>query len=164
MSQRKILVTNALPYANGDIHLGHIMEAIQTDIWVRLQQMRGHQCIYVCADDAHGTAIMLNAESQGITPEELIDRVNREHRRDYDGFLIGFDNFYTTHSEENRELSESIYLALERNGHIARRKIRQLFDPEKNLFLADRYVIGACPPLRGRGTIRRQLRGLRLDP
>ena len=145
MSQRKILVTNALPYANGDIHLGHIMEAIQTDIWVRLQQMRGHQCIYVCADDAHGTAIMLSAESQGITPEELIDRVNREHRRDYDGFLIGFDNFYTTHSEENRELSESIYLALERNGHIARRKIRQLFDPEKNLFLADRYVIGACP-------------------
>ncbi len=145
MSQRKILVTGALPYANGDIHLGHIMEAIQTDIWVRLQKMRGHQCIYVCADDAHGTAIMLSAESQGITPEELIDRVNREHRRDYDGFLIGFDNFYTTHSEENRELSESIYLALERNGHIARRNIHQLFDPEKNLFLADRYITGACP-------------------
>ena len=145
MSQRKILVSSALPYANGDIHLGHVMEAIQTDIWVRLQKMRGHQCIYVCADDAHGTAIMLSAESQGITPEELIERVNREHRRDYDGFLIGFDNFYTTHSEENRKLSESIYLALERNGHIARRKIRQSFDPEKNLFLADRYVIGACP-------------------
>ncbi|MYC59552.1 MAG: methionine--tRNA ligase, partial [Gammaproteobacteria bacterium] len=145
MKQRKILVTGALPYANGDIHLGHVMEAIQTDIWVRLQKMRGHQCIYVCADDAHGTAIMLSAESQGITPEELIDRVNREHRRDYDGFLIGFDNFYTTHSEENRELSESIYLALERNGHIARRTIRQLFDPEKNLFLADRYITGACP-------------------
>jgi len=145
VSQRKILVTGALPYANGDIHLGHIMEAIQTDIWVRLQKMRGHQCIYVCADDAHGTAIMLSAESQGITPEELIDRVNREHRRDYDGFLIGFDNFYTTHSEENRELSESIYLALESNGHIARRNIRQLFDPEKNLFLADRYITGACP-------------------
>ncbi|MXX07546.1 MAG: methionine--tRNA ligase [Gammaproteobacteria bacterium] len=145
MKQRKILVTGALPYANGDIHLGHVMEAIQTDIWVRLQKMRGHKCIYVCADDAHGTAIMLSAESQGITPEELIDRVNREHRRDYDGFLIGFDNFYTTHSEENRELSESIYLALERNGHIARRTIRQLFDPEKNLFLADRYITGACP-------------------
>ena len=145
MSQRKILVTGALPYANGDIHLGHIMEAIQTDIWVRLQKMRGHKCIYVCADDAHGTAIMLSAESQGITPEELIDRVNREHRRDYDGFMIGFDNFYTTHSEENRELSESIYLALERNGHIARRSICQLFDPEKNLFLADRYITGACP-------------------
>lgn len=145
MRQRKILVSSALPYANGDIHLGHVMEAIQTDIWVRLQKMRGHQCIYVCADDAHGTAIMLSAESQDITPEELIDRVNREHRRDYDGFLIGFDNFYTTHSEENRELSESIYLALERNGHIARRNIRQLFDPEKNLFLADRYITGACP-------------------
>ncbi|MYA37549.1 MAG: methionine--tRNA ligase [Gammaproteobacteria bacterium] len=145
MKQRKILVTGALPYANGDIHLGHVMEAIQTDIWVRLQKMRGHKCIYVCADDAHGTAIMLSAESQGITPEELIDRVNREHRRDYDGFLIGFDNFYTTHSEENRELSESIYLTLERNGHIARRTIRQLFDPEKNLFLADRYITGACP-------------------
>ncbi len=151
MSQRKILVTGALPYANGDIHLGHIMEAIQTDIWVRLQKMRGHQCIYVCADDAHGTAIMLSAESQGITPEELIERVNREHRRDYDGFLIGFDNFYTTHSEENRELSESIYLALERNGHIARRNIRQLFDPEKNLFLADRYITGACPRCKAEG-------------
>ena len=145
MRQRKILVSSALPYANGDIHLGHVMEAIQTDIWVRLQKMRGHQCIYVCADDAHGTAIMLSAESQDITPEELIDRVNREHRRDYDGFQIGFDNFYTTHSEENRELSETIYLALERNGHIARRNIRQLFDPEKNLFLADRYITGACP-------------------
>ncbi|MDE0508218.1 MAG: methionine--tRNA ligase [Gammaproteobacteria bacterium] len=151
MKQRKILVTGALPYANGDIHLGHVMEAIQTDIWVRLQKMRGHQCIYVCADDAHGTAIMLSAESQGITPEELIDRVNREHRRDYVGFLIGFDNFYTTHSEENRELSESIYLALERNGHIARRNIRQLFDPEKNLFLADRYITGACPRCNAEG-------------
>ena len=151
MNQRKILVSNALPYANGDIHLGHIMEAIQTDIWVRLQKMRGHQCIYVCADDAHGTAIMLSAESQGISPEELIERVNREHQRDYDGFLIGFDNFYTTHSEENRELAESIYLALEANGHIARRNIRQLFDPEKNLFLADRYITGACPRCKAEG-------------
>ena len=151
MNQRKILVTSALPYANGDIHLGHIMEAIQTDIWVRLQKMRGHQCIFVCADDAHGTAIMLSAEARGITPEALIDRVNREHRRDYDGFLIGFDNFHTTHSEENRELSESIYLALERNGHIARRNIRQLYDPEKKLFLADRYVTGACPRCKAEG-------------
>ncbi len=151
MSKRKILVTNALPYANGDIHLGHVMEAIQTDIWVRLQKMRGHQCIYVCADDAHGTAIMLSAESQGITPEEHIDQVKREHERDYDGFLIGFDNFHTTHSEENRELSETIYLALERNGHIARRNIRQLFDPEKNLFLADRYITGACPRCKAEG-------------
>lgn len=151
MSQRRILVTSALPYANGDIHLGHIMEAIQTDIWVRLQKMRGHQCIYVCADDAHGTAIMLSAESEGITPEALIDRVKREHERDYNGFLIGFDNFYTTHSKENRELSESIYLALERSGHIARRNIRQLFDPEKNLFLADRYITGACPRCKAEG-------------
>lgn len=151
MSQRKILVTNALPYANGDIHLGHVMEAIQTDIWVRLQKMRGHQCIYVCADDAHGTAIMLSAESQGITPEALIDQVKLEHQRDYDGFLIGFDNFHTTHSEENREFSEAIYLALERNGHIARRNIRQLFDPEKNLFLADRYITGACPRCKAEG-------------
>ncbi len=145
MKQRKILVTSALPYANGDIHLGHVMEAIQADIWVRLQKMRGHQCIYVCADDAHGTAIMLGAESQGITAEELIDRVNREHRRDYEGFLVGFDNFHTTHSAENRQLCESIYLALEGNGHIARRKVRQLFDPEKQLFLADRYITGTCP-------------------
>ncbi len=151
MSQRKILVTSALPYANGDVHLGHIMEAIQTDVWVRLQKMRGHQCIYVCADDAHGTAIMLSAEDQGISPEALIERVNGEHRRDYAGFLIGFDNFHTTHSEENRELSESIYLALERNGHIARRKIRQLFDPEKKLFLADRYIVGSCPRCRAKG-------------
>ena len=151
MSQRKILVTSALPYANGDIHLGHIMETIQADIWVRLQKMRGHQCIYVCADDAHGTAIMLSAESQGITPEELIDRVKREHQRDYGGFLIDFDNFHSTHSAENRELSESIYLALERNGHIARRNIRQLFDPEKQLFLADRYITGACPRCKAEG-------------
>ena len=145
MSQRKILVTGALPYANGNIHLGHVMEAIQADIWVRLQKMRGHQCIYVCADDAHGTAIMLSAESEGVAPEQLIDRVKREHRRDYDGFLIGFDNYHTTHSEENRELSASIFRTLERNGHIARRSIRQMFDPEKKLFLADRYVIGTCP-------------------
>jgi len=145
VSQRKILVTSALPYANGDIHLGHIMEAIQTDIWVRLQKMRGHHCIYVCADDAHGTAIMLSAQSQGISPEELIDRVKHGHERDYAGFLIGFDNFHSTHSEENRELAESIYLALEANGHIARRNIRQLFDPEKKLFLADRYITGTCP-------------------
>ena len=145
LSQRKILVTSALPYANGGIHLGHIMEAIQADIWVRLQKMRGHQCIYVCADDAHGTAIMLSARSQGISPEELIDRVQREHERDYAGFRIGFDNFHSTHSAENRELAESIYLALEANGHIARRNIRQLFDPEKKLFLADRYITGTCP-------------------
>ncbi|MBT3529372.1 MAG: methionine--tRNA ligase [Gammaproteobacteria bacterium] len=145
MKKRKILVTQALPYANGGIHLGHLMEAIQTDIWVRLQKLRGHDCIFVCADDAHGTAIMLSAESQGISSEQLIAKVNEEHQRDYAAFSIGFDNFYSTHSNENRELSESIYKALDANGHIDRRKIKQLFDPEKNLFLADRYIKGACP-------------------
>tara|TARA_B100001057_G_scaffold80165_1_gene75359 strand:+ start:14885 stop:16912 length:2028 start_codon:yes stop_codon:yes gene_type:complete len=145
VNKRKILVTSALPYANGDIHLGHLMEAIQTDIWVRLQKLQGHDCIWVCADDAHGTAIMLSAETQDITPEELIDRVNRQHQQDFADFLIGFDNFYTTHSEENRVFSESMYQTMDANGHIQRRSIRQLFDPEKNLFLADRYIVGTCP-------------------
>ena len=145
MNKRKILVTSALPYANGDIHLGHLMEAIQTDIWVRLQKLQGHDCIWVCADDAHGTAIMLSAQTQDITPEELIDRINRQHQQDFADFLIGFDNFYTTHSEENRIFSESMYLAMEANGHIHRRSIKQLFDPDKNLFLADRYIVGTCP-------------------
>lgn len=145
MNPRKILVTSALPYANGDIHLGHMLEAVQTDIWVRLQKMRGHDCVYVCADDAHGTAIMLSAESQGITPQQLIDKVNAAHQADYAGFSIGFDNFHSTHSPENQARSESIYQALDANGHIARRSITQLFDPEKQLFLADRYVKGSCP-------------------
>ncbi|MDD9896850.1 MAG: methionine--tRNA ligase [Gammaproteobacteria bacterium] len=145
MEQRKILVTSALPYANGDIHLGHLMEVIQTDIWVRLQKLQGHDCVYVCADDAHGTAIMLSAEAEGITPQQLIDRVNEQHQRDFADFLIDFDNFCSTHSEENRILSESIYKAINANGHIARRNIKQLFDPEKELFLADRYITGTCP-------------------
>lgn len=145
MNKRKILVTSALPYANGDIHLGHLMEVIQTDIWVRLQKLLGHDCIYVCADDAHGTAIMLSAEAQGITPQQLIDRVNAQHQQDFADFLIDFDNYYSTHSEENRLLSESIYKAMDANGHIERRSIRQMFDPEKNLFLADRYIVGTCP-------------------
>jgi len=145
VEQRKILVTSALPYANGDIHLGHLMEVIQTDIWVRLQKLQGHDCVYVCADDAHGTAIMLSAEAEGITPQQLIDRVNEQHQRDFADFLIDFDNFYSTHSEENRILSESIYKAIDANGHIARRNIKQLFDPEKELFLADRYITGTCP-------------------
>ncbi|MEC8430941.1 MAG: methionine--tRNA ligase [Pseudomonadota bacterium] len=145
MNKRKILVTSALPYANGDIHLGHLMEAIQTDIWVRLQKLQGYDCIWVCADDAHGTAIMLSAETQDITPEELIDRINQQHQQDFADFLIGFDNFYTTHSEENRIFSESMYLAMEANGHIHRRSIKQMFDPDKNLFLADRYIVGTCP-------------------
>ena len=145
MNPRKILVTSALPYANGELHLGHILEAVQTDIWVRLQKMRGNDCVYVCADDAHGTAIMLSAQSQGISPEQLIDAVKASHEADYAGFAIGFDNFHSTHSPENRARSESIFQALESNGHIARRSITQLFDPEKELFLADRYVKGSCP-------------------
>ena len=110
------------------------MEAIQTDIWVRLQKLRGHDCVWVCADDAHGTAIMLSAEAQGISPQQLIDHVNQQHQKDFAEFLIGYDNFYTTHSEENRHFSESMYKAMDANGHIKRRAIKQLFDPEKNLF------------------------------
>ena len=145
MAKRKILVTSALPYANAAIHLGHLMEVIQTDIWVRLQKMRGHDCIYVCADDAHGTAIMLSAEAQGITPEQHIDLINASHQQDFAGFHIGFDNYYTTHSDENREFSELIFARLDANGHISRRKISQLFDPEKQMFLADRFIKGSCP-------------------
>jgi len=148
VSKRKILVTSALPYANGPIHLGHVLEAVQTDIWVRFQKLRGVDCVYVCADDAHGTAIMLRAEDEGITPEQLIDRVRSEHKADYDGFLIGFDNYHSTHSPENRQYSESIYTALRANNRINVRTIKQLFDPEKELFLADRFVKGCCPKCR----------------
>lgn len=143
--RRKILVTSALPYANGSIHLGHLVEYIQTDIWVRFQKMRGHDCTYVCADDAHGTAIMLKAEQLGVTPEQQIANVQAEHEKDFAEFLVNFDNFHSTHSDENRELSEMIYGRLKANGHIASRKITQAFDPEKELFLADRYVKGTCP-------------------
>ena len=142
---RKILVTSALPYANGSLHLGHLLEQVQTDIWVRFQKSRGHQCIYICADDAHGTAIMLTAEKLGITPQQQIDEIKQEHLRDSIGFLIGFDNFHTTHSEENRVWCETIYERLKRNGHIATRTITQAFDPEKELFLADRFIKGTCP-------------------
>lgn len=144
-TQRKILVTSALPYANGPIHLGHLLEYIQTDIWSRFQNSRGHLCTYVCADDAHGTAIMLRAEQEGITPVELIDRVRVEHHEDFKGFQIHFDNYYSTHSDENRHFSELIYTRLRDAGHIARREIEQMFDPEKGLFLADRFIIGTCP-------------------
>jgi len=144
-SQRRILVTSALPYANGPIHLGHILEAVQTDIWVRFQQLKGEDCVYVCADDTHGTAIMLRAESEGITPEALIARVQAEHERDYAGFNIGFAQFHSTHSPENERLSQDLYRQLRANGHISRRRITQLFDPEKNLFLADRFIKGKCP-------------------
>lgn len=143
--RRKILVTSALPYANGSIHLGHLVEYIQTDIWVRFQKMRGHDCTYVCADDAHGTAIMLKAEQLGLTPEQQIANVKAEHERDFAEFLVNFDNYHSTHSEENRELSNYIYGKLKANGHIASRKITQAYDPEKELFLADRYIKGTCP-------------------
>lgn len=146
MSQaRKILVTSALPYANGSIHLGHMLEYIQTDMWVRFQKMRGHQCIYVCADDAHGSAIMLRAKEEGISSEQLIENVHAEHSADFADFLVDFDNFYTTHSEENRELVEQIYLRLKAAGHIATRNVSQYFDPEKGMFLADRFIKGTCP-------------------
>ena len=144
-STRKILVTSALPYANGSIHLGHLLEYIQTDIWVRFQKLRGHQCTYVCADDAHGTAIMLRAEKEGRSPEEQIAAVKAEHEADFAGFQIGFDNFHSTHSEENRHFSEQIYKACRDKGHIAVRSITQLFDPVKEIFLADRYIKGECP-------------------
>ncbi len=140
-----MLVTSALPYANGPIHLGHLVEYIQTDIWVRFQKMRGHQCHYVCADDAHGTPIMLKADAEGISPQQLIDRVHKEHSRDFANFLVEFDNFYTTHSEENREFSELIYQRLNEAGHITRKTIKQFYDPEKGMYLPDRFVKGTCP-------------------
>lgn len=142
---RKILVTSALPYANGSIHLGHMLEYIQTDMWVRFQKHRGNQCIYVCADDAHGSAIMLRAEKEGITPEQLIANVQAEHSADFADFLVNFDNFHSTHSEENRELSSLIYTRLRDAGHIATRSVTQYFDPEKKMFLADRFIKGTCP-------------------
>ena len=147
MSQeyRTILVTSALPYANGPIHLGHLVEYIQTDIWVRFQKLRGHDCIYVCADDAHGTPIMLRASQEGITPEQLIESVGREHRADFDGFHVDFDNYYSTHSDENRELAELVYQRHLDAGHITTRTITQAFDPEKEMFLPDRFIKGECP-------------------
>ena len=143
--QRNIFVTSALPYANSSIHIGHLLEAIQADIWVRFQKLRGHDCLYICADDAHGTPIMLSADRQGISPEQLITRIHAEHERDYAGFEIGFDNFYTTHSEENREVAEAIYARLDAAGHIKRRTIRQFYDPVKEMFLPDRFIRGECP-------------------
>lgn len=145
MSQRKILVTSALPYANGPLHMGHLVEYIQTDIWVRFQKLSGNQCTYVCADDAHGTAISLHAEKQSISPEESVARINEERIRDFGEFHVEFDNYYSTHSEENRKLSEAIYLALKDKGHIVSRDIVQAYDPEKGMFLADRYIKGDCP-------------------
>ena len=143
--QRKILVTSALPYANGPIHLGHLVEYIQTDIWVRFQKQRGHSCTYVCADDAHGTPIMLKADQMGIEPQALIDQVSVEHQRDFSGFMVGFDNYYSTHSEENQHFASLIYTRLRDKGHIAQKSITQAYDPEKEMFLPDRFVKGDCP-------------------
>ena len=142
---RNILVTSALPYANGSIHLGHLVEYIQTDIWARFQKMRGHNCTYVCADDAHGTAIMLRARQEGITPEELIARVSEEHQQDFAGFHIGFDNYHSTHSEENRFFANTIYERNRDAGHIHSKFITQAYDPVENIFLPDRFIKGECP-------------------
>ena len=144
-AKRQILVTSALPYANGPIHLGHMLEYIQTDIWVRFQKLRGHECHYVCADDAHGTPIMLKAQQLGITPEEMINQVNVEHQADFKDFGVKFDNFHSTHSDENRHFAETIYNSLNDNGYISTKTIEQLFDPEKEMFLPDRFVKGDCP-------------------
>ena len=144
-STRRILVTSALPYANGQIHIGHLVEYIQTDIWVRSQRMHGHEVYYVGADDTHGTPIMLRAEKEGITPKQLIDRVWQEHKRDFDSFGISFDNYYTTDSPENKLLSENIYQALQAGGLIEARDIEQAYDPVREMFLPDRFIKGTCP-------------------
>ncbi len=145
MTNRKILVTSALPYANGPIHIGHLVEYIQTDIWARFQKLRGHQCYYVCADDAHGTPIMLRAQKEGLTPETLIARFHTEHQADFADFAIGFDNYYSTHSDENQYLSNLIYKGLKDGGYIERRTIRQFYDPVEKMFLPDRFIRGECP-------------------
>jgi methionyl-tRNA synthetase len=142
---RQILVTSALPYANGPIHIGHLVEYIQTDIWSRFQKMRGHRCYYVCADDAHGTPIMLRARQEGIGPEQLIERMAREHQADFAGFHVGFDNYHSTHSEENRCYANLIYERNRDGGHIARRTITQAYDPVEEMFLPDRFIKGECP-------------------
>lgn len=144
-TKRKILVTSALPYANGSIHLGHMVEHIQTDIWVRFHKMWGNECHYICADDTHGSPVMLAAQRRGITPEALIDEMRAEHLADFTGFHIGYDNYYTTHSEENFALSKSVYKTLKANDKITTRTIEQLYDPEQNMFLPDRFVKGECP-------------------
>jgi methionyl-tRNA synthetase len=142
---RQILVTSALPYANGSLHLGHIIEAVQTDVWVRFQKMQGHSCLYVCAEDTHGTPIMIRAQSEGIRPEDLIARVAEEHKADYRDFLIGHDQFHSTHSPENRYFTDSMFERLQAAGHITRRSVRQAYDEKAGMFLPDRYVRGTCP-------------------
>lgn len=142
---RQIVVTSALPYANGPIHIGHMLEYVQTDIWVRFQKMRGHECVYVCADDAHGTPIMLRAKAEGITPEVLIDKMNREHLSDFTDFGVDFDNFHSTHSPENKAFAEEIYLKLKAAGHVRTQVISQAYDPKAEMFLPDRFIKGECP-------------------
>ncbi|MGB2427787.1 MAG: methionine--tRNA ligase, partial [Alteromonas sp.] len=143
--KRRILITSALPYANGSIHLGHLLEHIQTDIWARFQRMRGNECYSVCADDAHGTPVMLKAQELGITPEQMVEQTRQEHHQDLLDFYVQYDNYYVTHSEENKQLCEEVYNRLHANGYISTKTISQLFDPEKQMFLPDRFVRGTCP-------------------
>ncbi len=145
MSSRRIVVTSALPYANGDIHIGHLVEYLQTDFWVRFQKMRGHECVYVCADDTHGTPVMIRSRSEGITPEELLERSYAEHVRDFDDFEVEFDKFYTTHSPENRAFCEQIFAAMQQGGHVSERDVPQFYCEHDKMFLPDRFVRGTCP-------------------
>ncbi|MCD6392101.1 MAG: class I tRNA ligase family protein, partial [Planctomycetes bacterium] len=142
---RKIVVTSALPYANGPIHIGHLVEYLQTDIWVRFQKLCGNVCLYFCADDTHGTPVMIRAREEGVEPEELIRRVHGEHVRDFDGFFVDFDNYYSTHSEENRLFSELLYAKALENGSIDKRPVEQAYCEQCDMWLPDRYVRGACP-------------------
>ena len=145
MTIRKILVTSALPYANGPIHIGHMVEYIQTDIWVRFQRMCNHECYYICADDAHGTPIMLRAQQEGISPEELIQKMSKAHQEDFAAFHIRFDNYHSTHSTENQQLAEEIYRKARESGHIEKRTINQAYDIKAQMFLPDRFIKGDCP-------------------
>ncbi len=160
---RTIVVTSALPYANGPIHLGHLVEYVQTDIWVRFQRMCGHRCYYFCADDTHGTPIMISARTAGIKPEQLIERVHQEHTADFDRFHVQFDNYYTTHSPENKAFSEMIFGRLNQAGSIVRREVEQTYCEKDQMPLPDRYVRGTCPRCGGHRPVRRLLRGLRRD-
>jgi len=145
LDHKRILVTSALPYANGQIHIGHLVEYIQTDIWVRFQRMLGHEIYYVCADDTHGTPIMLRAQAENLTPQELIERVWFEHKKDFDDFYVSFDHFGSTNSPENKELSQEIYLRLKKANLIEKKSIEQAYDPVKEMFLPDRFIKGECP-------------------
>ena len=144
-NSRTIIVTSALPYANGPIHLGHLVEYVQSDIWCRYQKMHNHECYHVCADDTHGTAIMLRAQREGITPYQLIQTIGKEHKKDFSGFHIDFSYYHSTHGPDNRNLVEMIYLRNRDKGHITRKTISQAYDPEAGQFLPDRYIKGECP-------------------